>query len=155
MGSCELWRGVRVHCTKLIPSWDLHVSRAALRGSHPGISLVAVASAAIGPLSALVVPGFIYGLAQWLVLQRSTTQAGWWLVANSIGWIIAAAIGVSLAMMLLPGYWRGLPFYPVASVIYFALASFMVLSIFAGITGVLLIGLLRSRPVEVDYAVRG
>lgn len=37
------------------------------------------------------------GLIQWLVLRRQIRRAGWWVVANLLGWVLSMAIVESLA----------------------------------------------------------
>jgi len=36
--------------------------------------------------SAFIVLGFSVGVGQWLLLRRRLPQAGWWIVANVVGW---------------------------------------------------------------------
>jgi hypothetical protein len=118
-------------------------------GVFIAILLIAFSSTIVGQLGVFLVPGYVYGLAQWFVLRRSTKEAFWWVVANGIGWIIAVILGLALANVLLPGDWNGLPFYPAASAIHFALTSSIIFAIFAAITGLVLLVLLKNRSKEV------
>lgn len=52
------------------------------------------ATSSLGHLAAAVLPGLLLGLAQWLVLRRWVRQAGWWVLATTIG----TASGVALAI---------------------------------------------------------
>jgi len=36
----------------------------------------------------LIIMGFAIGVTQWLVLRRTLTRAGWWIVANILGWVL-------------------------------------------------------------------
>ena len=51
-----------------------------------------------GMTTALVMSGTIAGLVQWLLLRRETSKAGWWIVANLVGWI-----GSIAAILILGG----------------------------------------------------
>jgi hypothetical protein len=45
------------------------------------------------------------GLAQWLVLRQSVRHAAWWILANVIGWGIAALVAGTtylLALSIIP-----------------------------------------------------
>ncbi len=36
--------------------------------------------------------GLVLGIAQWLVLRRRVSQAGWWVAISAVGWALAAAM---------------------------------------------------------------
>ncbi len=117
-------------------SWTIH----SLLGISIAMIVLVLISMGVGAIIGIfVVPGFIYGLAQWLILRRSTKQANWWIVISGVGWMFALALGLVLTGVLLPSNWKGLPFYLVESVIYLSLACFITLVIFAGITGAVLL----------------
>jgi hypothetical protein len=40
----------------------------------------------------LLMMGFAIGLTQWLVLRGQVAQAGWWIVANSLGWALVGLV---------------------------------------------------------------
>jgi hypothetical protein len=42
----------------------------------------------IGFILLFALIGFTVGLAQWLVLRKVLVQAGWWIMANVIGWAL-------------------------------------------------------------------
>jgi hypothetical protein len=44
--------------------------------------------------AALVVGGAVVGSGQWLLLRQNVRRAGWWILATTIGWVIAAGAGV-------------------------------------------------------------
>lgn len=66
--------------------------------------------------------GAFIGLAQWLVLRQRTSQAGWWVLANSLGWAAGGATGLMLAIGIVVG----------------------------AITGFVLVRLMRSAVLEVS-----
>ena len=45
-------------------------------------------------IAALVVGGAVVGSGQWLLLRQNVRRAGWWILATTIGWVIAAGAGV-------------------------------------------------------------
>jgi hypothetical protein len=51
-----------------------------------------------GVTGALV--GLGLGGAQWLVLRRSIHRAGWWIIANGLGWLASLALGAALADLI-------------------------------------------------------
>ena len=56
---------------------------------------VVYASPALNP--AFVILGFSVGTWQWLLLRRRLPHAGWWIVANGVGWgLLRLVIGESL-----------------------------------------------------------
>jgi len=42
-----------------------------------------------GSMLAGAIIGLIVGLSQWLVLRLAVDQAGWWVLASTIGWAVA------------------------------------------------------------------
>jgi hypothetical protein len=46
--------------------------------------------------------GLTLGAAQWLVLQRWLRFAGWWVVVNSVAWMLALGVGAALADRVTP-----------------------------------------------------
>lgn len=40
----------------------------------------------------LLTMGFAIGLTQWLVLRRRLSRAGWWIIANILGWALLGLI---------------------------------------------------------------
>ena len=45
-------------------------------------------------IAAWVSAGAVVGLSQWLRLRQNVRQAGWWVLATAIGWVIAGGAGV-------------------------------------------------------------
>ncbi len=93
------------------------------------------AAAFLGSFALVMAPGLVYGMAQWLVFRNSTKQASWWVVVNTIGWIVAVILSFLLLAILPHDNLFGLPFYPLASVLVYATATSVLLAIFAGFTG--------------------
>jgi hypothetical protein len=94
--------------------------------------LAAIGGAALGALVVLVVSPFdpelgciagvglygtLAGVLQWLVLRRQVTRAGWWVLASTVGWVVALPLGDALGP---PGW-----------------------AVYGATTGTLLVGLLR------------
>lgn len=46
--------------------------------------------------------GLIIGVAQWLVIRRYFSQAGWWVLASAVGWIAGWAL-ISSGSIVPPG----------------------------------------------------
>ncbi len=46
------------------------------------------------------VAGLGLGSAQWLVLRRSVSSAGWWLVASCVGWTAGLSLGSGMLDLL-------------------------------------------------------
>ena len=46
-----------------------------------------------GFVVAVVLHGTTAGLMQWLVLRQQLRQAGWWLLASTVGWLVAIPVG--------------------------------------------------------------
>ena len=53
-----------------------------------------------------VVIGAVIGIAQWLVLRRLVSRAGWWILASTVGWAVGAAV-VTLVFPPQPGVLAG------------------------------------------------
>lgn len=91
--------------------------------------------------------GLILGAAQWLVLRRLAHLAGWWVVANSVAWLITLLVGVIFYVVLTPPkVGRFVMFYPPDAASYFALFWATGMTLFAMITGTVLVWLLQ-RPI--------
>ena len=88
---------------------------------------------AYGILDGAVVGGLI-GLGQYWVLMKTVPLAGWWIVANSLGWAIALAVGWTFG-----GIFRLSSGLFIGEVIGLAIAWLIV----GAITGLALILLLR------------
>jgi hypothetical protein len=50
----------------------------------------------IGWVIGFAVTGAVAGLGQWLLLRRGLAQAGWWIVATTVGWTVGESIGLAL-----------------------------------------------------------
>ena len=37
--------------------------------------------------------GTVVGVLQWLVLRRQVPRAGWWVLASTVGWVVAIPVG--------------------------------------------------------------
>jgi hypothetical protein len=64
--------------------------------------------------------GGIIGLAQWLVLRKRVPRAGWWILANVLGWGVSALFSRVLdlwvlgapALVTVVGWWLLLDMLP-------------------------------------------
>ena len=59
--------------------------------SQPIGARSALNALAVGGAGAVV--GLGLGSAQWLVLRRHVRSAGWWILANSLGWLAGLSLG--------------------------------------------------------------
>lgn len=82
------------------------------------------------------------GLLQWLVLRRQVPQAGWWVPASALGWVVALP---AWGMILLVSDVGG-PFVAVAFGVALAGAGALAGAANGAITGIALVWFLRSRP---------
>ncbi len=95
---------------------------------------------------AWVVGGVVTGASQWLVLRRQFALASWWIVANTAGWAVGAAVVVVGGVV---GGVDGPVLLPLAAIgwVVGAVSG-------GGVTGVVLVWLLRQRVVDSDEAGR-
>jgi predicted Ser/Thr protein kinase len=97
--------------------------------------------------------GLMTGVAQWLVLRRHMSNAGWWVPASVIGWAVAGSVRWSqgpLTEEILSGYFRmfeemGLPWL-------IPLSAIVVGLMFDGVMG-LVVGV-AQRPVLKPHVER-
>ena len=48
------------------------------------------------PLLIYAIAGLLIGSAQWLVLWRRVSRAGWWLAASALGYVVAGAVALAV-----------------------------------------------------------
>jgi|GEM_PF-4535384 len=117
-----------------------------------GLILAAITVVAVNMLlpgdAGVILPGAVLGFAQWTVLRRSAPGARWWIVGSGTAWLVALATSWIVTINALPQSWISVhpswPFYPLSSLLYWSVAWIVAISIYAGLTGLLLIHLLRS-----------
>ncbi len=118
-----------------------------------------LAPSPVGPMGAFAPPmsvlpqflfegiyGLVLGVAQWLVLKTKVSQAGGWILASAVGFLLTS-VGTGLLQQLLgplgldvsQGAWN--PFF-------WAIAAIS-LALYAALTGGFLIWNLRQRPSQV------
>ena len=81
----------------LVRITDVGISTTTFEGFHLGLEAGALAGAIFGAL---------LGAAQWLVLRRQASQAGWWILASAIGWTVGLGVGSAVGgpgPFILPG----------------------------------------------------
>ena len=69
------------------------------------------------------------GALQWLILRRQLSRAGWWVLANVGGWVVAVAVVMSLAGVF---------------AVFWAVAGAVAMAAQGAITGRTLVWLLRQ-----------
>ena len=77
-----------------------------------GVPFETVAVTSLGPVFEAVigaVAGASLGIAQWLVLRRQVSRAGWWVLANTVAFAVGGAVagagsGPLLVPLALAGY---------------------------------------------------
>ena len=100
----------------------------------------------VGVLAGVVaggaVGGFVVGVLQWLVLRRQVARASWWVVATVVG---------QVTMAVMAGVMR--VFGSVGGVVGGVAGEAASLAMYGGITGIVLVQLLRQRAGEADETV--
>jgi hypothetical protein len=95
-----------------------------------GVALAALASA----------------MLQWLVLRRQATQAGRWIVVNTIALTVACVAGIAVIFAAQFGSWFQLKSTDFPSAIPWGLAGMVMGPIYGALTGAALIQQLRPTP---------
>lgn len=83
---------------------------------------VGLFNADLGWIAGAGLYGTLAGVLQWLVLRRRVARAGWWVLANTVGWVVAIPMG---DIMGPPGW-----------------------AVYGAITGTVLVWLLRRGPPD-------
>ena len=69
-------------------------------GSVPVLLVAFSLIYAVGAIEAVVilwgVVGCVTGVAQWFILRRRVYQAGWWVLASTVGGVVAARVAWAL-----------------------------------------------------------
>ncbi len=65
---------------------------AAAMGLVPVIA-VGPSNGSLGLLVGVVAYGTLAGALQWLVLRQHVARAGWWVLASTVGWVLALPVG--------------------------------------------------------------
>jgi len=92
--------------------------------------------------------GLAIGFLQWNVLRRSVRNAEFWILSVVVALGLGLAIGAFVALSYLPKSWLPFPstaFYPMSAVVYWTCAWSVGIFVFAAVTGLTLIWLLRKR----------
>jgi hypothetical protein len=84
------------------------------------------------------------GGAQWWVLRRCVTHAGWWVIANAVAWPAGVAIPV-VGMALLPDSIGALMMLVIG-----VICGLLMGAVVGAITGIALVRLLPERAMEGD-----
>lgn len=51
--------------------------------------------------------GAVVGVGQWLLLRRKASQAGWWILASTLGYAVNLAVAVGVHKALIRMWARG------------------------------------------------
>jgi hypothetical protein len=91
-------------------------------------------------------------ILQWLFLRTRIRAAGWWVLANLLGWLAAALVAVYFVLWTHPECFLGTIFGGEDCPVLWQLADIaLAATIYGGITGLALVLLLRrprSEPEE-------
>ena len=71
--------------------WVLASAVGFVVGLIVGLILSATSSSLVGFAVGLAVFGASVGIAQWFVLRRHVSRAGWWVLASTVGYAVTAA----------------------------------------------------------------
>ena len=100
------------------------------------------------PIVALLIAGAIFGLAQWLLLRRTFQGTVSWLLANTFGWALGGAIGISIASVIydniIPSNWKGSILIGPGEGLFMLLSGVTGTIVFSAVTGVAFLGLSQS-----------
>jgi hypothetical protein len=120
-----------------------------------GIALAIVLAGiqCVGP----VLGGIAIGSLQWLILRHKMMQAYWWISAVSVAWLLGIVTGLLVQTYILPQSWLTFPswpFYPMSSVVYWAISLTAGLLVFSSITGLVLVWMTRVPRRRSVYQVK-
>jgi len=98
----------------------------------------AVLDEGVGSALGGVVLGASVGIAQWLILRREVSRAGWWVLASTVGFVVAAALSLPALKKMGGGLLGGA--FEIVDFVGLVLS----LALYGAITGGVLVWLLRQ-----------
>lgn len=105
------------------------------------------------PFVGVLLTGAIVAFAQGLVLRHHIQKAEWWVGGSAAAWVVATAVTAATRDSILPRDWVNIfpswPFYPLSSVLYWAVVCGIAVALYAALSGAVLAYLLSR------YAVAG
>lgn len=107
------------------------------------------------PCAGMLLAGAVVGFAQWRVLRHHVRKAGWWIIGSAVAWL-AGTLAAYLAAngSALPQDWismrQSFAFYPLPSVLYWASACGIAVTLYAMLSGVSLAYLLARHAVTQE-----
>ena len=90
VGVCQ-WLILRRYLTGSV-RWVVASVAASVVGAIVAL-LVGLVDADAGLLGGVSLYGLVAGGLQWLVLRDQVARAGWWVLASSVGWLVALPVG--------------------------------------------------------------
>ena len=85
------WLVLRRYVTGAV-RWVLASLGAAVAGALLALG-VGLFDADLGWVAGAGLYGTLVGVLQWLVLRRQVARAGWWVLATTVGWVVAIPVG--------------------------------------------------------------
>ncbi len=64
-----------------------------LMGRDVAVAVARMVHEPLVPAVSRAIVGAVVGVTQWLVLRRHVPQAGWWVLACSVGWVVGGMVG--------------------------------------------------------------
>ena len=122
--------------------WVLASTVGRVVGLAVGAAVVEVGGEALS--SALV--GASVGIAQWLVLRRQVSRAGWWVLASTVGLVVGTAVSFGATDPLLEARAVALAAVGLAIVVRGAVGG----AVFGALTGGVLVWLFRQ-PITEEH----
>jgi hypothetical protein len=111
------------------------------------------------PFVGVLLAGAIVGFAQGLVLRHHIQKAEWWVAGSAAAWIAAVLAASYIANgNVLPQDWiamsQSFPFYPLPSVLYWAMVWGIAVTVYAVLSAAVLTYLLTRQMVTREDALR-
>ncbi len=132
--------------------WIVVTSLAVIMAEIVGTLLGVATAGSAADFGWAVMPGFVLGYLQWLVLQREVRGAAWWVAGSGIAWVAGVAAGALVSGILFSQVGPGFPFYPIEAAVKWGVGWCVGAVVYGAISGAVLVRLLyQSRYSRLDF----